>query len=138
MSGYVYVYSLMFCICHCLCVCLCLCVCSGVGGCECRSLTVQPGCSRDLVALIHSVSDHQARRQNRGCNRRQTPTNLLMELSPSKGAYRATVYPRGLPQMYIKLHTCSPMSLALVIASCDIIYILRLRRKDTKYKYNHK
>lgn len=118
------IYGLMFCLCHCVCVCVDVCVLGW--GCECRSLTVQPGCSRDLVVLIHSVSDHQARRQNRGCNRRQTPTNLLMELSPSKGAYRATVYPRGLPQMYIKLHTCSPMSLALVMIGCDIIYVLRL------------
>lgn len=33
----------------------------------------RPGSSRDLVVLIPSVSDHQAHRQNRGCNRHQTP-----------------------------------------------------------------
>lgn len=32
-----------------------------------------PGLSRDLAVLIPSVSDHQAHRQNRGCNRHQTP-----------------------------------------------------------------
>lgn len=69
-------------------VCVCLCAVWGWvgGGGKCRSLTVEPGSSRDLVVLIHSVSDHQTHRQNRGCNQRQTPTNLLMELSAAKGA----------------------------------------------------
>lgn len=69
-------------VCVCVCVCcsvhfiVCVCVCSGVGVGVWVSLfdiVAWIYSSRDLVVLIHIVSDHRAHRQDRGCSRPQTP-----------------------------------------------------------------
>lgn len=101
---------------------LCVCVCLGGWASERHPLTAG---IYWFWSSLWVTTGHTDRTE--GVTGLKPPTNLLTELSPAKGAYKATVYPRGLPQMYIKLHTHTDthtlMSLALVIAGCDIIYL---------------